>query len=257
MQKKNSVLIFIFHSFLFFKIYLKENLIDNICPNNGNLIPKKLLMDELPSKKKEKQSKDELNFYFRERNININITNNGLKLRLNFIGIEQSKFQSPNSDFKVIYTIKFYDKEKLGLDYIKTIIDEEPLYQYSLVKIGNETKGVINWAVDINGTDNQYQIVQLLGEASYKNIKEIYLYNSLILKITKEKEKVKKDRTFEFWIILMSYLGIVLITFVGTFVYFYATMNFGRNTIIGGTGLINSVSSQDIENIQRPGRTTA
>ena len=47
MKKKNSVLIFIFHSFLFFKIYSKKDSIDNICPNNGNLIPKKLLMEKL------------------------------------------------------------------------------------------------------------------------------------------------------------------------------------------------------------------
>ena len=132
MKKKNSVLIFIFHSFLFFKIYSKKDSMDNICPNNANLIPKKLLIDELISKKKEKQSKDKLNFYFRERNIIINITNNGPKLRLNFVGIEQNKFQSQNSDFKVIYTIKFFDKEKIGIDYIKTIINEEPLYQFSL-----------------------------------------------------------------------------------------------------------------------------
>ena len=250
MKKKNSVLIFIFHSFLFFKIYSKKDSIGNICPNNDNLIPKKLLMGELPSKKKEKQSKDELNFYFRERNIKINITNNGSKLKLNFVGIEQNKFQSPNFDLKVIYTIKFFDKEKLGIDYIKTIINEEPLYQYSLVKIGNESKGEINWAVDINGTNNQYQIVQLLGEVSYKVIKEIYLYNSFIIKI-------KKDRTFEFWLILMGYLGSVLLTYIGTFVYIYATMEFGRNTIIGGTGLINSVTSQDIDYNQVTGRTTA
>ena len=57
MQKKNSVLIFIFHSFLFFKIYSKKDSIGNICQNNDNLIPKKLLIDELPSKKKKNSQK--------------------------------------------------------------------------------------------------------------------------------------------------------------------------------------------------------
>ena len=60
---KYSFLIFIFNSFLFFNIFSKEeeDSIANICPNNANLILKTILLNKLPSKGKEKQSKDELN----------------------------------------------------------------------------------------------------------------------------------------------------------------------------------------------------
>jgi len=256
---KHSFLIFIFNSFLFFNIFSKEveDSIANICPNNANLILKTILLNKLPSKGKEKQSKDELNYYLRDKNVNINITDNGLKLKTKFAGIEQYKSQNPNSDFKVIYTLSFYNKEKIGIDYIKTILKKEPLYQYTLVKIGNETKGDIDWIVDINGTENQYQIGQLIGEASFKDVKEIYTYNSFTFKFTKEE---KNDKTFEFWLILIGYVGIVIITFIGMFVYIYATMNIGRNTLLevsgSGTGLINSVSTQDRES-NKEERTTA
>ena len=251
---KNTFLIFIFNSFLFLNIFSKEDSIVNICQNNDNLILKTLLLKKLPSKEREKQSKDELNYYLRDKNVNISITNNRLKLKLKFVGIEQYKSQNPNSDFKVIYTISFYDKEKIGVDYIKAIIKKEPLYQYSLVKIGNETKGDLDWIVDINGTENQYQVGQLIGEASFKEVKEIYTYNSFTFKFTKE---VKKDKTFEFWIILIGFVGAVIITFIAMFIYIYATKNIGRNTPtnINGTGLINSVSTQDKES-NRESRTT-
>ena len=252
---KNTFLTFIFNSFLFFNIFSKEDSIANICSNNANLILKTILMnEEIPLKEKEKQSKDELNYYLKDKNVKINITDNGLKLKLKFAGIEQYKSQNPNFDFKVIYTISFYDKEKIGVDYIKAIIKKDPLYQYSLVKIGNETKGDLDWIIDINGTDNQYQVGQLIGEASFKEVKEIYTYNSFTFKFNKE---VKKDKTFEFWLILIGFVGMVIITFIAMFVYIYATMNIGRNTLanISGTGLINSVSTQDKES-NRESRTT-
>ena len=257
MVNKYSFLILIFNSFLFYKIFSKTNSKLNICLNDANIIFEKILMNEPPSKKEEKQAKDELKYYCKDKNINV--TRSGLKLNLIFTGISQYKSQSPSSDFKVIYNISFYDKEKLGIDVIKAKIeDEEPLYKYSIVKIGDETKGDIDWEVDINGTDNKYQIVQLIGEASFEDIKEIYVYNSFIFKFTK---KVKKDRTFEFWLILICFVVIVIITYIGMFVYIYATMSFGRNTLmeanISGSGLINSVSSQDRDSKQQTYRTTA
>ena len=117
---------------------------------------------------------------------------------MNFTGIYESESGNISPDFKVIYTANFYDKEKLGIDEIKAELQwETPLYNYSIVKIGEETKDKINWVVNINKNEQREQIVQVKAEAILEDNKEVYIYNSFIFKYSEKKEKNKNDKTLE------------------------------------------------------------
>ena len=255
-KKLFSYLIFI--SYLTITITFQRCSNFNICPNNINNILERLLTDE-PPQKVQKQIKNNFSFFFKDKNVATKLDE--LKLKMNFTGIQQNESEKVSSDFQVIYTINFYDKEKLGVDDIRAVLKGiEPLYNYSLVKKGDKTKGEINWEINIKENEEKNQIVQLIAEASLNDIKEIYAYNSFVFKYTKEKEKEKKDKTFEFWLIFYGFTGIIVITFIGMFIYLIITNKVGKNNnnlSNISVGFNESIVSQDQECKLGSLRTTA
>ena len=171
------------------------------------------------------------------------------KLTMNFEGIHQFESEEPDSEFIVNYTANFYNQENDGAF----------LYSYSLVKIGNQTKGKVNWEVDIQKNDEKNQTVEIKAEASFNDIKENFGYDTFIIKYT-EKEEEKSDKTFEFWMIYFGFLGSIILTFGVMYVYFYATMEIGRNTLMLNNlsaGLDEGSSAQEKDSHEENPRTTA
>ena len=171
------------------------------------------------------------------------------KLTMNFEGIHQFESEEPDSEFTVNYTANFYNQENDGVF----------LYSDSLVKIGNKTKGKVNWEVDIQKNDEKNQTVEIKAEASFNGIKENFGYDTFIIKYT-EKEEEKSDKTFEFWMIYFGFLGSIILTFGVMYVYFYATMEIGRNTLMLNNlsaGLDEGSSAQEKDSNEENPRTTA
>ena len=171
------------------------------------------------------------------------------KLTMNFEGIHQFESEEPDSEFTVNYTANFYNQENDGVF----------LYSDSLVKIGNKTKGKVNWEVDIQKNDEKNQTVEIKAEASFNDIKENFGYDTFIIKYT-EKEEEKSDKTFEFWMIYFGFLGSIILTFGVMYVYFYATMEIGRNTLMLNNlsaGLDEGSSAQEKDSNEENPRTTA
>ena len=171
------------------------------------------------------------------------------KLTMNFEGIHQFESEEPNSEFTVNYTANFYNQEN----------DGALLYSYSLAKKGNQTKGKVNWEVDIQKNDEKNQTVEIKAEASFNDIKENFVYDTFIIKYT-EKEEEKSDKTFEFWMIYFGFLGSIILTFGVMYVYFYATMEIGRNTLMLNNlsaGLDEGSSAQEKDSNEENPRTTA
>jgi hypothetical protein len=168
---------------------------------------------------------------------------------MNFEGIHQFESEEPDSEFTVNYTANFYNQENDGAF----------LYSYSLVKIGNQTKGKVNWEVDIQKNEQKNQTVEIKAEASFNDIKENFGYDTFIIKYT-EKEEEKSDKTFEFWMIYFGFLGSIILTFGVMYVYFYATMEIGRNTLMLNNlsaGLDENSSAQEKDSNEENPRTTA
>ena len=171
------------------------------------------------------------------------------KLTMNFEGIHQFESEEPDSEFTVNYTANFYNQENDGAF----------LYSYSLAKKGNQTKGKVNWEVDIQKNDEKNQTVEIKAEASFNDIKENFGYDTFIIKYT-EKEEEKSDKTFEFWMIYFGFLGSIILTFGVMYVYFYATMEIGRNTLMLNNlsaGLDEGSSAQEKDSHEENPRTTA
>ena len=264
MNKKNVFLFLIFISCLSFETYSKRCGKGNICPNNFNYFLEKNSIN-IPSNSP--QFKDNLRYYQSDKIIETSFDK--LKLKLNFNCIHQSKTENPDENFLVSFTLNFYDKATIGIDEINAVLDwETPLYSYSLAKKGEETKGKIDWEVDIKPNEEKEQIVQLIANASLGNITEVYIYNSFRFtykaKKEEEKEEEKKeekvDNSFTFWIIFFAYVGATIITFIVMYVIFYATIEIGRNTLALNnisTGFEESTSSQDRETKPEVSRTTA
>ena len=194
------------------------------------------------------QASDPGHYYLSsERNIENEIDNHILKMNYNPIR-ECLSGCTYHQDFKVKYVAKFYDKEKINMDSIGSIlVDEEPLYENTLIKKGDE-KEKINWEFEIKENDGKEQIVQIIGYASYEDNEEIFIYNSFKIKY----EKVITDTTFEFRIILFSFVGIVIITFGVMYVYIYAKIEIGRRTL-----MMNNINNTNISLIQRPSDRTS
>ena len=254
MHKNNSLLFLITISILILNIDNKRcNQKDN-CKNNVYCF-----FQKNTEKNPSGYITDKLKYYQKDKNITNSLDK--LKLNMNFTGIYESESGSISPDFKVIYTANFYDKEKLGIDEIKAeLLWETPLYNYSLVKIGEETKDKINWIVNIKENNNKEQIVQVVAEALLEDNKEVYIYNSFIFNYSEKKEEKNTDKTFEFWFIYFGFIGFIIITFGVIFVYFYSTIEIGRNTLMLNnisTGFEESSSSQDRETKQNISRTTA
>ena len=188
-------------------------------------------------------------FKYIQPNQTIEYSLKGLKLSMNFEGIHQFESEEPDSEFTVNYTANFYNQEN----------DGALLYSYSLAKKGNQTKGKVNWEVDIQKNDEKNQTVEIKAEASFNDIKENFGYDTFIIKYT-EKEEEKSDKTFEFWMIYFGFLGSIILTFGVMYVYFYATMEIGRNTLMLNNlsaGLDEGSSAQEKDSNEENPRTTA
>ena len=171
--------------------------------------------------------------------------------------IKECQDCSGNENFKVLYFAKFYDYEKIGNKEIRNIIiDEEPLYEYNLTKNGSsKTNERIKWEVEIK-EKNKTQLVQIIGYASFGDNEEIFVYNSFSFIEKKKEDEEKKEpeeedeykRLFEFYLILFSFIGTIIISFGGMYVYIYAKVEIGRMSLS---------SNKNISLIQSPSdRTT-
>ena len=178
------------------------------------------------------------NKYYNLENKNINIKRNKLRLSMNFTGINNRTLEPK---FSVNYTVKFYNKEDVGIDELQAeYIEIKPLYSYSILR--DKPEPYIEWDVDIQENGEKEQIAQIIALAtSTDNIKETFAYNSFRFTYTKS-DKENKDRILEFWVIYFCFIGIIVITFIGIFVYIYSTLEIGRNTL-----MINNISTANLD----------
>ena len=176
--------------------------------------------------------------YFYLDNKNINITKDKLHLTMDFIGIKPSS--SNISDFSVNYTVNFFDQEKVGIDEIQAeLTGINPLYSSYMIKQNPESN--LTWKLNIKENDEKEQIAQIIATAQYNDITETFAYNSFRFTYSKNNKQIE-DRTFEFWLIFCSFLGIIVITFIGMYVYIYSTLEIGRNTLV-----LNNISTANFD----------
>ena len=186
-------------------------------------------------------------FKYYQTNDTIDYSLKGLKLTMNFEGIHQFESGDPDPDFQVIYTANFYNQENGAV----------LPYNYSFAKTGGEAQGKINLDVEIQKNDQKNQIVQIKAKASFNNTEENFTYKNFTIKYTEEE---KSDKTFEFWMIYFGFLGSIILTFGVMYVYFYATMEIGRNTLMLNNlsaGLDEGSSAQEKDSNEENPRTTA
>ena len=191
-------------------------------------------------------------YFFLSNDRTITYELNGDNLKMTFNGIREcEKGCTLHDDFKVIYIIKFYNKEKIGNEEIKNIIvDEEYLYEYSISKFGgDETSKKVDWKVNVQKYNKIEQLVQIVGYASYADNEEIFSYNTFNVKYEGEEEdddeddeeKNKDDNRFKFRIILFCFVLIIIITFGAMYVYIYTQIEIGRRTLMLNSGA-NAIS---------------
>ena len=184
--------------------------------------------------------------YYYLNNTKVEYNLNELKLTMNFEGIHQFDGEDPKSNFTVNYTANFYNQDN----------SETPIYSRSLDKEGKDTKGRIDWTVDIEKNDQKNQKVKIMGEASYNGVTENFEYDPFYIKYTEEED----DKTVAFWVIYFSFIGAIIITFGVMYVYFYATLEIGRDTLMLNnlnSGLNESKADQEKDNKEENTRTTA
>ena len=198
---KKSLLTSILISLFFINIKSKLCQENKICPDNVD----KFKSSNNTINNKHAKLNDNFKYYLSNKNIDFSCDNK--KLTLKFEGVAQNKSQEPKYDFRVIYTARFYDKQKLGVDNIQAVVDnEEPIYILPMIKLGNETKDKVEWEINIKENKNREQIVLVTGEASLNENYQTFFYNSFVVKYV-------KDRNLEFWIIFCCMVGIILITY--------------------------------------------
>ena len=188
-------------------------------------------------------------YYFLESIRKIDPKLDDTKLTLNFNGIREcEKGCTYHDNFVVNYVINFYDNALFeGKEINNMIVNENPLYTYNLIKKGkDETRENVNWEVEIKKYDGKEELVQIIGYASYNDNEESFVYDSFKIKY----EEVLVDREFEFWIIMFSFIGVVIITFGAMYVYIYAKLEIGRRTL-----MLNSANN--ISLIQRSSDRTS
>ena len=170
-------------------------------------------------------------YYYLESNRTIVPILEGTKLVLDFNGIREcDKGCTYHDNFVVNYVINFYDNALFeGKEINNMIVNENPIYTYNLIKKGkDDTIEKVNWEIEIQKYDGKEQLVQVIGYASYDGNEESFVYDTF--KITYK--EVLVDREFEFWIIMFSFIGVVIITFGAMYVYIYAKIEIGRRTLM-------------------------
>ena len=236
-----------------FLLILSFFIIDTNLKKCGEECPDQIkeILDEITEKKNSlAQFKESGNYYFTNKNVKVNRTS--LKLTMNFDGIQT---RTEEKDFNVVYTAKFYDREKLGIYIINDYIQEPSLYNYSIAFSGDEAKKNIDWEVEIQKNDEKYQIVQIDVNANSSAGSEMLAYNSFTFKYGKEKQ----DRTFEFWLIFGCMNGIVVLTFIAMTIYFACKGELGRPSVQAKkmqAGLVSGDSIADSSNPEYSGFTS-
>jgi len=239
--------------FSLFLLILSFFIIDANLKKCGEECPDQIkeILDEITEKKNSlAQFKESGNYYFTNKNVKVNRTS--LKLTMNFDGIQT---RTEEKDFNVVYTAKFYDREKLGIYIINDYIQEPSLYNYSIAFSGDEAKKNIDWEVEIQKNDEKYQIVQIDVNANSSAGSEMLAYNSFTFKYGKEKQ----DRTFEFWLIFGCMNGIVVLTFIAMTIYFACKGELGRPSVQAKkmqAGLVSGDSIADSSNPEYSGFTS-
>ena len=188
-------------------------------------------------------------YYYLDKNRNIDIELNNYDLTMNFNGVREcEKDCTFHANFEVNYNIRFYDNDKFGTKTINNIIvNEKPLYEYSLTKKGKEeTQEKVNWKVKIEKFDEKEQLVQIVGHAFLDGNEETFVYNTFKIHY----EKILNDRSFEFWIIFCSFIAGIIITYIAMYVYIYSKLEIGRRTL-----MLNN--SNAVSMIQRPSDRTS
>ena len=206
-MKKSSIIFSIFISFLFLAINTKK------CRN------RELNTEQYTEKTDNPQTKESGNkLKYNLSNKKIDYSIDGDKITLNFDGVtNQAKFREPLNEFKVIYIVKFYDKEKLGVDSIQGVIEfEKPLSHSAKVILQDEITEKMSWEVDIEKNDEKDQVVQLVAEASSKDGTERFMYDSFIFHYDSSDNK-----KFIFWLIYGGMMGIVLLTYCAMHIYIF------------------------------------
>jgi hypothetical protein len=189
-------------------------------------------------------SSNEFKYILNNKKVEYNL--NELRLTMNFEGIHQNESDVQDDDFQVKYTANFYNQEN----------SETPIYSRSMDKKGKDTKGRIDWPVDIEKNDEKNQTVIIMGEASYNGDTENFEYDPFYIKYTEKED----DKTVAFWVIYFSFIGAIIITFGVMYVYFYATLEIGRDTLMLNnlnSGLNESKADQEKDNKEENTRTTA
>ena len=243
---KKSSLILIFLSFCISDIYLSST--ESKCQNQI-----KDVLDEITAKKKsEPQFKGSSKYYFKDRNVDNNLS--GMDLTINFNGIQTRE----EGDLNVIYTANFYDKDTIGIDYIQHLIRDPPLYSYSIQFSGEEAKKYINWKVKIQENDNRAQIVQIQAKATLNYKTEVLAYNTFSFTYEKKEEKIydfknvlkdeeEKPRaeTWIFWLIFGGMVGSVVLTYIVMTIFFAARGQTGRPSVQADNMNSGLVSNND------------
>ena len=197
-------------------------------------------------------------YYYLDSDRNVTPILDNYNLEINFNGVRECDSGCTLHDnFVVYYVINFYDKELFTKEVIdEIIVDETPIYSYNLTKKGKEeTRSVVNWKVKIQEFDKKEQLVQIIAYASYEGNEESFAYKSFNIHY----EFKGVDRDFEFWIILMSFIAAIIITFIGMYVYTYAKIEIGRRTLMLNTpniSLIQSSSDRSSGNTKTNSRVT-
>ena len=206
-MKKSSFIFLVFIFFLFLSVNTRK------C---GKKETNYIQNEEKTENEPTKSSNNNLKYSLSNRYIDFSL--DGDKLTMNFNGvINPTKFQNPFDDFKVIYIVRFFDKEKLGIDSIKAIIEtEKPLYQSAMVKLQDQIAEKESWEVDIKKNDKKDQIVQLIAEASSKDGTERFIYESFVFKYDDS-----NDKKFIFWLIYGGMVGIVLLIYCIMHIYIF------------------------------------
>ena len=182
-------------------------------------------------------------YYYLADDRNISYTIKNSKIKMSFNAIQECKSGCTyHDDFTIKYFASFYDSKKIGDKTIRNIIvDEEPLYQYNITKYYNKGENRIEWEEEMKEVDKE-QLLQIIGYASYDENEEMFVYQAFVIVID---DNSTVDNTTEFLIILLSFIGIIVITFIGMYVYIYAKIEIGRRTL-----MLNSTSGK-ISLVQR------
>ena len=201
-MKKSAIICSILISFFFISINSKRcNGIDK-CP------------DQFEETTKNMQAKDiKANLKYSLANKKIDFSVDGKKLTMNFNSILNKNtlgtLGNPFDELKIIYIVRIYDKEKLGIDNLQAILEnEKPLTRHAIVKLSDEITPNISWEVEIDDNENKDQIVQLIAEASSIDGTERFMYDSFIFNCGEDKHQDL------FWIILAAMVGVILLTYV-------------------------------------------